>query len=255
VIDDHFRRSFEILDNLALFFVFALLAEIIGTVSGFGSSVLFIPLAALFFDFKTVLGITAVFHVFSNVFKIYLFRQGVDKFILFRLGIPAVVFVIVGAVLTDFVPVKYIEVGLSVMLLMVSFIMMFSQRFVIQKTKMNLVLGGSISGFLAGLLGTGGAIRGMTLVAFELEKNSFVATSALIDLGVDASRAGVYIWNGYFAKEYLQLIPFLLVIAVLGSWIGKKILIKTSNENFRVIVLVVIIGTSISQLVKVFWSM
>lgn len=243
------------MDNLALFFVFALLAEIIGTVSGFGSSVLFIPLAALFFDFKIVLGITAVFHVFSNVFKIYLFQQGVDRYILFRLGIPAVVFVIVGAVLTAFIPVKYIEIGLSVMLMFLSFVMIISHRISIQKTKLNLVLGGALSGFLAGLLGTGGAIRGITLVAFELEKNAFVATSALIDLGVDASRAGVYIWNGYFTKEYFQLIPFLLVIAVLGSWIGKKILTRTSNENFRIIVLVVIIGTSISQLVKVFWNM
>ncbi len=250
-----FYGRFEIMDNLALFFVFALIAEIIGTVSGFGSSVLFIPLAALFFDFKTVLGITAVFHVFSNVFKIYLFRQGVDKFILYRLGIPAVIFVIIGAVLTAFIPVKYIEIGLSVMLMVLSFVMIISHRISIQKTQLNLVLGGSLSGFLAGLLGTGGAIRGMTLVAFELEKNSFVATSALIDLGVDTSRAGVYIWNGYFTKEYLQLIPFLLVIAVLGSWIGKKILARTSNENFRIIVLVVIIGTSISQLVKVFWNM
>jgi uncharacterized membrane protein YfcA len=243
------------MDNLFLFILFALIAEIIGTVSGFGSSVLFIPLAALFFDFKVVLGITAVFHVFSNVFKIYLFRQGVDRYVLFRLGIPAVIFVIIGAILTAFIPVRMIEIGLSVMLLVLSFVMIFSQKFNIKKTQLNLVFGGALSGFLAGLLGTGGAIRGMTLIAFELEKSAFVATSALIDLGVDASRAGVYIWNGYFSKEYLTLIPALLFVAWVGSWIGKKILERTSNANFRIIVLVVIIGTSLSQLFKVIWNM
>jgi hypothetical protein len=243
------------MDNLFLFILFALIAEIIGTVSGFGSSVLFIPLAALFFDFKVVLGITAVFHVFSNVFKIYLFRQGVDRYVLFRLGIPAVIFVIIGAILTAFIPVRMIEIGLSVMLLVLSFVMIFSQKFTIKKSQLNLVFGGALSGFLAGLLGTGGAIRGMTLIAFELEKSAFVATSALIDLGVDASRAGVYIWNGYFSKEYLTLIPALLFVAWVGSWIGKKILERTSNANFRIIVLVVIIGTSLSQLFKVIWNM
>jgi uncharacterized membrane protein YfcA len=193
--------------------------------------------------------------VFSNVFKIYLFRQGADRYVLFRLGIPAVIFVIIGAILTAFIPVRVIEIGLSVMLLVLSFVMIFSQKFNIKKTQLNLVFGGALSGFLAGLLGTGGAIRGMTLIAFELEKSAFVATSALIDLGVDASRAGVYIWNGYFSKEYLTLIPALLFVAWVGSWIGKKILERTSNANFRIIVLVVIIGTSLSQLFKVIWNM
>jgi uncharacterized membrane protein YfcA len=48
-------------------------------VSGFGSSILFVPLASMFLDFKLVLGITAVFHVFSNLSKIYLFQSGIDK--------------------------------------------------------------------------------------------------------------------------------------------------------------------------------
>ena len=113
-----------------------------------------------------------------------------------------------------------------------------------------MIAGGALSGFLAGLLGTGGAIRGLTLIAFELEKSSFVATSALIDLGVDTSRAGVYIWNGYFASEHLKLIPILIGVAFVGSYIGKLILAKTSDRFFRYTVLVVIVGTSVWQFVK-----
>jgi hypothetical protein len=63
----------------SIFFLLALFAEIIGTISGFGSSILFVPLASLVFNFKIVLGITAVFHVFSNLSKIFLFRTGIDK--------------------------------------------------------------------------------------------------------------------------------------------------------------------------------
>ena len=40
----------------------------------------------------------------------------------------------------------------------------------IQQTNTNLYIGGGISGFLAGLIGTGGAIRGLVLSAFNLEK-------------------------------------------------------------------------------------
>lgn len=54
-------------EKYALFFILALLAEILGTLSGFGSSILFVPIASLFLDFKIVLGITAVF-TFSVIY-------------------------------------------------------------------------------------------------------------------------------------------------------------------------------------------
>ena len=238
------------MDNLALFFILALIAEIIGTVSGFGSSILFIPMAAMFFDFKIVLGITAVFHVFSNVFKIFLFRKGVDRSVLLDLGIPAVISVVIGAVLTAYIPVEIIEMAMSVVVLAIAVYMIFNQRMALNKSNTNLIIGGTVSGFLAGLVGTGGAIRGLTLAAFELEKNAFVATSAVIDLGVDASRAGIYIWNGYFQSEHIKLIPMLIFIAFVGSYIGKLILAKTSNVFFRYTVLVVIAATSIWQIIK-----
>ena len=94
------------MEKYFVFLVLALITEIIGTVSGFGSSILFVPTASLFFDFKAVLGITAVFHVFSNLSKITLFRKGINKDIAIKLGIPAVLFVILGAILTKYVPVK-----------------------------------------------------------------------------------------------------------------------------------------------------
>jgi uncharacterized membrane protein YfcA len=94
-------------DNYYLFVLLALFSEIIGTVSGFGSSILFVPIASLFFDFKTVLGITAVFHVFSNLSKIALFRKGIDKEIAIKLGIPAILFVLFGAWLTTSIDTKY----------------------------------------------------------------------------------------------------------------------------------------------------
>lgn len=238
------------MDNLALFFALALVAEIIGTVSGFGSSILFIPLAALFFDFKIVLGITAVFHVFSNVSKIFLFRNGVNREILLKLGIPAVVFVLIGALLTNYIPLDTIELILCVVLLLLSMYLVFNKSYFLAKNNFNLIAGGTVSGFLAGLIGTGGAIRGLTLVVFELEKNVFIATSAAIDLGVDASRAAVYIGLGYFKKEHIILIPAFILVAFLGSLIGKLILARTSALFFRYAVLFVVIATSIWQLIK-----
>lgn len=235
-----------------LFYLLAFVVEIIGTVSGFGSSILFVPIASIFFDFKVVLGITALFHVFSNLSKIVLFRKGIEKRIALRLGIPAVIFVIIGAFLSNFVPQVELELIMSFILILLSIYLIFYSNKTIETSNQNLYTGGVISGFLAGLIGTGGAIRGLTLTAFNLEKDIFIATSALIDLGVDTSRAVVYFLNDYMVKEFLVTIPILIIISIAGSWCGKLILHKVSQQLFRYIVLGVIVLTSIVQVGKYF---
>jgi uncharacterized protein len=238
------------LEKYWLFLGLAFIAEIVGTVSGFGSSILFVPMASVFFDFKTVLGITAVFHVFSNLSKIFLFRKGIDKKIVLKLGIPAVIFVTIGALLTAVVPVEQLELGMNIILVILAIYLIINFNKKLEMSNRNLYIGGLLSGLLAGLVGTGGAIRGITLAAFNLSKDVFIATSALIDLGVDFSRAVVYVSQGYFLKEFLILIPFLMLIGFTGSYIGKVILRYTSDLVFRYIVLIVIIGTSIYQVVQ-----
>jgi len=64
------------------FFVLLLAAEVLGTVGGFGSSMLVMPLAGFFLPFDQALGLTALFHVFSNGAKMILFREGVSRWLL-----------------------------------------------------------------------------------------------------------------------------------------------------------------------------
>lgn len=241
------------IEKYYLFYILAFIAEIIGTVSGFGSSILFVPIASLFFDFHIVLGITALFHVFSNISKIFLFRKEIDKRIAFRLGIPAVIFVIIGAFLSKVIPVVELELTMSLLLIGLSVYLMFFSNKTIESSNQNLYIGGTLSGFLAGIIGTGGAIRGLTLTAFNLEKDIFIATSALIDLGVDSSRTVVYFLNGYLEREFLITIPVLIVISFIGSWVGKQILHKVPQKSFRIFVLVVIVLTSVFQIGKYFF--
>ncbi len=240
------------MEKYIYFFILAFVAEVIGTISGFGSSILFVPLASMFFDFKAVLAITAVFHVFSNLSKIYLFKTGIQKDIVLKLGIPAVVFVIIGALLTNIIPQKEIELVMNIVLVLLSVFLIFNTEEKLEQSNKNLIVGGVSSGFLAGLVGTGGAIRGLVLAAFSLEKDSFLATSALIDLGVDFSRAIVYISSGYFLKEFLIFIPFLILISIAGSYIGKLVLNKMPQKYFRNIVLIVIVSISIYSISKYF---
>jgi len=238
------------IEKYYLFYILAFLAEVLGTISGFCSSILFVPIASLFFDFHLILGITAVFHVFSNISKIALFRNGIDKKIAFELGLPAVLFVILGAWMNKFFPQGQMDLVLSIVLIVVSVFLLIYSNKRLQQNNRNLILGGAASGFIAGFVGTGGAIRGVLLAAFNLEKDIFISTSALIDLGVDSSRAVVYFLNGYIGREILFLLPGLIIISVAGTWIGKRLLKYIPQKQFIWLVIIVVMGTSLVQLVK-----
>lgn len=236
---------------IVLFIFLALIAEILGTIGGFGSSLFFIPIAGYFLDFHSVLGITGLFHVSSNLFKMALFRKGIDKKLILYLGVPAVVFVIIGAYFSNKIKSEYLELGLAIFLIVTSIVFLIFKTLSLKPSIKNSVIGGVLSGGVAGLLGTGGAIRGITLSSFSLTPAVFIATSAVIDLGVDASRSVVYVMNGYVHKHDLYLIPFLVGAAFLGTLIGKKILTKVSDERFKSIVLILVLITGLSTITKV----
>jgi uncharacterized membrane protein YfcA len=106
-------------------------------------------------------------------------------------------------------------------------------------------LGGSISGFIVGLIGTGGALRAAFLTGLKIEKEKYIATSAVVALGTDATRIPYYISSGFLAEQYYYLIPFLFVSAVAGSYVGMKIVTRIDQEKFKKMVLIAIILVSI----------
>ena len=235
-----------------LFYFLTLLAEITGTVGGFGSSVFFVPMASFFYDFQAVLGLTAFYHLFSNVSKILLFFKGIDKKIFFSIGIPSIIMVIIGAYFSKFLIGDVGGLVLGIFLFLFASFLLLRPEFVLAQTASNSIIGGGLSGLTAGLLGTGGAIRGLTLASFDVPKATFLATSALIDFGVDSSRFVVYFSQDYITKDMLFKAPMLLGISLIGTWIGKKLLERISQENFRKIALWLILMIGITAIIKYF---
>lgn len=224
----------------AVFFLLAFVSEVIGTVGGFGSSVFFVPLAAFFFTPKVVLGMTALFHVFSNLSKIWLFRDYINKPILIRFGLPSVIGVLIGAIGAVFFTSNLSQMVLGIFLLAFSVLFLLRPELEIPPTRTNAIAGGGAAGFFAGLIGTGGVLRGAMMTSYNLEKNVFVATSAAVDLGVDMTRSAIYLGNEFIGLEKLWFIPGLIAVSWFGSLTGKHILVHISQNIFRKMVLILI---------------
>lgn len=235
-----------IVTDFILFLFAALFSEIGGTIAGFGSSTLFLPLALLFFDFKTALVLVAFAHIFGNLGRIGFFRQGLDGKLLLKFSIPSVLLTILGALLVVYLPQELLKLLLGIFLVIYSAVFIWEKNIKLPANNLTVMLGGGLSGFMAGIIGTGGALRSAFLGSFNLPKEKYIATSAITAILVDATRIPIYISQGFFSGRFMIYLPFLFVIAIIGSYLGKKALDHIPKEKFRTIIFgaVFIIGIS-----------
>ena len=226
--------------NEILFLISAFFSEIIGTIAGFGSSTIFLPLALFFVDFKTALVLVALFHIFGNIGRLTFFKHGLSKRLLLIFGLPSIIFTILGASLVGYISQELLKLILGIFLIIFSLAMLIRPDIKFKKSKRNAIAGGSLSGFFAGLIGTGGAMRGAFLTSFNLNKNIYIATAAAIALAVDITRVPIYFGSGFLKQEFYYLVPLLLITAILGSYIGSRIVKKIPQNKFRKFVLIAI---------------
>ena len=99
---------------------------------------------------------------------------------------------------------------------------------------------GPVSGFLQGLLGIGGPIRGAFLISNDLNKYKYIATLAVIAVVTDLARIPIYLTNNLLEPQYYYYIPILVVLGIFGSFIGKKIVVLIPQSVFKKVVLIAI---------------
>ena len=236
-------------EEIILFFISGLIAEIIGTMAGFGSSTIFLPLALLFVDFKTAIILVSVFHLFGNLSRIIFFREGFDRRVILQFGVPSVLLSLLGAFLIGVLPHPVLKLILGIFLITTSASFLIKPGLKLPANTGTFIAGGSATGFITALVGTGGALRAILLQGFNIEKVKYIATAATIALATDITRIPVYISQGFLTQQYYLYLPLLFVIALAGSFIGRKIVKKIDQEKFRKMVLVAIILVSIKFII------
>ena len=217
--------------------------------AGFGSSTIFLPLAMQFADFKTAIILVAIFHLFGNLGRITFFRQDFDKRIILQFGVSSVLLSLLGAFLIGVLPQPVLKLILGFFLIVTSVSFLAKPRLKFPASTGAFIVGGSITGFITALVGTGGALRATILQGFNIEKVKYIATAATIALATDVTRIPVYISQGFLTEKYYLYIPILFGIALAGSFIGRRIVGRINQEFFRKMVLIAIVLISIKFIV------
>lgn len=228
-----------------LFFIVAFIAAAVASVAGFGTATMTIPFLAWIIGFKQAIILIAFFHGFSNLFKLVTLRQAVNVRLMLLYGIPTVITAIVGAYLLEVIAPRVIGLGVGIFLILFAIYSFLSPSRTLPERDYILVTGGLISGFTAGLIGLGGAIRGAFLISTKIKKEMYIATSAAIALCTDIARVTTYVATGILEPEYYWYIPVLFFIGFAGTRLGVRLLRWLPELIVKRVVLVMLVLVSI----------
>jgi len=234
------------------FFVVAFIAAAVASVAGFGTATMTIPFLAWIIGIKQAIVLIAFFHAFSNLFKLAMLKQAVNLRLIIYYGIPTIITAIIGAYLLDVVAPEGIGLGIGIFLILFAIYSFVNPSRTLPEKDYVLVSGGLLSGFTAGLIGLGGAIRGAFLVSTRTNKETYIATSAAIALLTDIARTATYVARGSLDSQHYWFIPLLIIIGFAGTRLGIKLLKRLPDLIVKRVVLVMLVLVSISFILNYF---
>ncbi len=232
-----------------LFWVTAFFSAVLGTIAAFGISSILLPVALTVFSYETALVLVSLFHISGNIGRIGFFRSGVDRRLVGYFGGPAIVFTFIGASFIGYLNAEFLKILMGIILIIYSVLNLLDHKLTFSPTRGNSILGGSTYGFLSGLVGTGGPIRGAILTGFGLEKAEYISTSGAISFLIDITRIAVYVQRGFLQPESYWYLPFLLLVALAGAYTSKKIVERIPLSRFTKLVQVAILLISLKLVV------
>ena len=234
------------LDQAVLLAIFTFIAAMLGTISGFGISTIMIPIMCLFYPMPTALLFVAIIHLCGDIWKIIFFKRGANWKLILGFGIPGIIMSYIGASVTLNISPLILKRFLGGFLILYMVYLFVKQKWRIAKTNKTAILGGSLSGFFAGIFGVGGAIRGAFLSAYDLPKETYIFTAGMIAFFIDISIITKYLTGGITLSENLGLLLLLLVpLSFLGAYCAKKIVHSVPQNYFRLLIAILLgfVGT------------
>ena len=214
-----------------------ILASGIGTLTGFGTSTIMVPVLLFFLPLPQTLLLVGIIHWFGDIWKIVFFKKGFNWKLILTFGIPGIAASYLGASIIFSVSEKLLSQILGGFLVTYVLFLFFKPRFKIPKNTVSALSGGSLSGFFAGIFGVGGAVRGVFLSAFDLPKAVYISTAGAIALFIDSTRITTYLLNDVtLGRQFLWGFLLFIPASFIGAGATKKIVDRIPQNKFRMVI-------------------
>ncbi len=229
------------MEQLIILALVTLVASGVGTLSGFGTSTIMVPVLALALPLPVVLLFVGIIHFFGDIWKMLLFRQGLKPGLLLAFGLPGIIAAYLGARIPLGADPALLKRLLGAFLVAYAAFILSRSRWRLPANRKGAFLGGALSGLFAGAFGVGGAVRGAFLSAFDLPRAVYIFTAGCIAFMIDFSRIVSYLAGGVRLPTVLALSLLLCIpVSFLGAFLAKKVVHKIPEGSFRSVIMVML---------------
>jgi len=212
----------------------AVLAGVIASIAGFGIGSVLTPILALELGTKLAVAAVSIPHVIGTAIRLWMLRGHIDRRIFLWFGLASAAGGLLGALLHARASNRALGVVLGALLVFVALSELSGLMQHIRLGRRAAWVAGGVSGMFGGLVGNQGGIRSAALLAFEGDKQTFVATATAVGLVVDAARMPVYLATEWAALQSLwPLITIAVVGVAAGTLAGRHVLAWVPEWVFR----------------------
>jgi len=207
----------------AIFFLAAFLQGL----SGFGFSVIAVPLITLVLNPRTAVPILILYSLIINLIVLYYSRDSLELKKIWLILLSAIVALPIGAKALIILPANSIKLFIGIFILVFVLLLIRGFRFKSGRKIITRILVGLLSGLLSGSISTSGPPVIMYFTGQNISKQSFRSNLAAYFLILNIITIPVYLANGLFNQEVLghtiRYLPAMLAGVLIGNILAGKL--------------------------------
>lgn len=226
----------------------ALMAGVVRGFTGFGTAMIYLPVAAQVlgpFEALTTMMVKDLIAPLMHIPRAV--KVGHPKDVL-RLGAGALVTVPIGVLILSLVEPIVFRWAVSLVALTLLVMLIVGVRYRGTLTKPLIYGTGGLGGFLAGSVGLPGPPIIMLYMASTLPAAVVRANLTLYLIVADLILLGVLAWNGYLVASALLLGVLMIVPYSFGNWFGAWLFRPEAEKLYRLAAYVIIAGSALMGL-------
>lgn len=233
-------------------FVIILISAIIQGISGFGFSLVAVPLLALLLPLETITPMLVLFSLLLNIILFKKVKGKTDKKQMGLLIAFGLISIPIGMFALKSLNESYIKLGVGIIVVISALAMNFGYK--IKFKNQNLAYG--LTGFLSGILNGSSSLSGPPVILMlsneGVDKNNFRKTLATYFMTLNLLSVPIFFFGGILTKEVLVKSGQLLPAMVVGVFLGVKLGDKIPESIFKKLTLILIFIMGIMTLISAF---
>jgi uncharacterized membrane protein YfcA len=220
-----------------------------------GVMMLAIPILAGVFGGKNSTGVMLPMLVAGDIIAVWYYRKSVNWKNVFRPLPWALVGLVFGVVVGNYISDKTFIILIGVIILLCLFILIYTEKqgkdFSVPDAAWFYILVGVLSGFATMIGNAAGPIFSVYLLALGFKKNNFMGTNAWFFFLINLTKLPlqIFVWHNIGLKSF-TLTVCMIPIIILGAILGIAVIKRINEKFFRYLVM----GMTAIAAIRLLWN-